>query len=82
MIRDSGLFIPDPDFYPSRTPDRWFKKAPEPGSGSATLTERRHWEKGTFKANRKTSKIQTCRQPKPQHKAQRDGVARGGGGVS
>ncbi len=37
----SGLFIPDPDpdpdFYPSRIPDPGVKKAPNPGSGSATL---------------------------------------------
>jgi hypothetical protein len=34
-----GLFIPDPDltFYPSRIPDPGVKKAPDPGSGSATL---------------------------------------------
>ncbi len=38
---DQGLFIPDPDpdpdFYPSRIPDPGVKKAPDPGSGSATL---------------------------------------------
>ncbi len=36
----SGLFIPDPDadFYPSRIPDPGVKKAPDPGSGSATLS--------------------------------------------
>ncbi len=37
MIRDvhpgSGSWI----FYPSRIPDRWVSKAPDPGSGSATL---------------------------------------------
>jgi hypothetical protein len=35
----SGLFIPDPDpgFYPSLIPDPGVKKAPDPGSGSATL---------------------------------------------
>ncbi len=35
----SGLFIPDPDadFLPSRIPDPGVKKAPNPGSGSATL---------------------------------------------
>jgi hypothetical protein len=33
------LFIPDPDadFLPSRIPDPGVKKAPDPGSGSATL---------------------------------------------
>ncbi len=41
---DPGLFIPDPGsrfrmltFYTSRIPDPWVKKAPDPGSGSATL---------------------------------------------
>ncbi len=72
----SRIRIPDTDFYPSRTPDRWFKKAPEPGSGSATLTERKHREKGTFKAHEKTSKMHMQTE---QHKAQRDGVTRGGG---
>jgi hypothetical protein len=35
----SGLFIPNPDtdFLPSRIPDPGVKKAPNPGSGSATL---------------------------------------------
>jgi hypothetical protein len=33
----SGLFIPDPDFYPSRIPDPGVNKAPDLGSGSATL---------------------------------------------
>ncbi len=35
----SGLFIPDPDndFNPFRIPDPGVKKAPDPGSGSATL---------------------------------------------
>jgi hypothetical protein len=34
-----GLFIPDPDFYPSRIPNPGVKKAPDPGSdpGYATL---------------------------------------------
>jgi hypothetical protein len=33
------MFIPDPDldFYPSRIPDPGIKKAPDPGSGSATM---------------------------------------------
>ncbi len=34
------MFIPDMDldfFYPSRIPDPGFKKAPDPGCGSATL---------------------------------------------
>ncbi len=36
------MFIPDPGsrmltFYPSRIPDTGVKKAPDPGSGSATL---------------------------------------------
>jgi hypothetical protein len=33
------MFIPDPnlDFFPSRIPGK--KKAPDPGSGFATLTE-------------------------------------------
>ncbi len=33
------MFIPDPDFdfYPSRIPGPWVKKAPDPGYGSATL---------------------------------------------
>ncbi len=37
MILD--VFIPDLDldFYPSRIPDPGVKKAPDPGSGSATL---------------------------------------------
>jgi hypothetical protein len=30
---------PDPDFYPPRVPDPGAKKAPDPGSGSATLTK-------------------------------------------
>jgi hypothetical protein len=36
----SGLFIPDPDsdFYPSWISDPEVKKAPDPGSGSATLS--------------------------------------------
>jgi hypothetical protein len=44
---------PDPDFLP--IPDPGVKKAPDPkpGSGSATLTERKHWEKGTFKKQMK-----------------------------
>jgi hypothetical protein len=36
----SGMFVPDPDldfFYPSQIPDPGVKKAPDPGSGSATL---------------------------------------------
>ncbi len=33
----TGLFIPDPDFYPSRIPDPGVKMAPDPGSGTATL---------------------------------------------
>jgi hypothetical protein len=35
----SGMFIPDPDviFYPSRIRNLGVKKAPDPGSGSATL---------------------------------------------
>ncbi len=35
----SRIRIPDPDlfFYPSRIPDPGVKKAPDPGSGSATL---------------------------------------------
>jgi hypothetical protein len=41
----SGMFIPNPDFYPSRIPDlgsriQGLKKAPDPGSGSATLLTR------------------------------------------
>ncbi len=37
----SGLLIPDPDFfYPSRIPDPGHKRAPDPGSGSATLADR------------------------------------------
>jgi hypothetical protein len=37
----SRIRIPDldPDCYPSRIPDPGVKKAPVPGSGSATLTE-------------------------------------------
>jgi hypothetical protein len=47
----SGMFIPDPDFFPSRIPhpdpgsriripDAWVKKEPYPGSGTLlTLTE-------------------------------------------
>ncbi len=31
----SGMFIPDPDFFP--VPDPGVKEAPDPGSGSATL---------------------------------------------
>jgi hypothetical protein len=34
------LFIPDPDpdfFYPSRIPNPGLRKAPDPGSGLATL---------------------------------------------
>jgi hypothetical protein len=30
----SGMFIPDPTFYPSRIPDPGVKKAPDPGSGT------------------------------------------------
>jgi hypothetical protein len=33
------MFIPDPDFFPSRIPDPWIKKqkkAPDSGFGSAT----------------------------------------------
>jgi hypothetical protein len=39
----SGLFIPDPDadFLPSWIPDPGVKKAPDPGSGSATLIFKR-----------------------------------------
>jgi hypothetical protein len=32
------MFIPDPDLFPFRIPDPWVKKAPDPGSGSATLS--------------------------------------------
>ncbi len=36
--------------------------------------------KGTFKKQmKKTSKMQTCRQPKPKHGTKRDSVTRGGG---
>jgi hypothetical protein len=33
------MFIPEPDFFPSRIriPDPGVKKAPDPGSGTATL---------------------------------------------
>jgi hypothetical protein len=42
MIRvvHSGSPHPDPVFYPSRIQDSGFKKAPDPGSGSATLLVR------------------------------------------
>jgi hypothetical protein len=36
-VADLGCRIPDPDFYPSRIPDPGVNKAPDPGSGSATL---------------------------------------------
>ncbi len=38
-VADLGCLsrIPDPDFYPSRIPDPGVNKAPDPGSGSATL---------------------------------------------
>ncbi len=43
MIRvvHPGFWIPDPDadFLPSRIPDPGVKKAPNPGSGSATLQQ-------------------------------------------
>ncbi len=32
-----GIRDPNPDFYLSQIPDPWVKKAPDPGSGSATL---------------------------------------------
>jgi hypothetical protein len=32
-----GIPVPDPVFYPSRIPDPGVKKAPDSGSGSATL---------------------------------------------
>jgi hypothetical protein len=37
------MFIPDPDldFYPSLIPDPWVKKAPDPGSASATLGKKK-----------------------------------------
>ncbi len=35
--------IPVPSFYPSRIPDPGVKKAPDPGSGSATLLETICW---------------------------------------
>jgi hypothetical protein len=36
-IRDPGSEIRDPEKNSSRIPDPWGKKAPDPGSGSATL---------------------------------------------
>jgi hypothetical protein len=40
-VADPGCFIPDPDptIAPSRIPDPGGKKAPDPGSGSATLVQ-------------------------------------------
>jgi hypothetical protein len=31
-LSESGLFIPDPDFYPSRIPDPGVKKTPGPNN--------------------------------------------------
>jgi hypothetical protein len=36
----SGIFIPDPNIYPSRISDPGVKKPPDPVSGPATLIER------------------------------------------
>ena len=33
----SRIPSPEADFYPSRIAEQWVKKAPDPGSGSATL---------------------------------------------
>ncbi len=44
----SGYWIRILTFYPSRIPDPGIEKAPDPGSGSATLSKRLQCEEDSF----------------------------------
>jgi hypothetical protein len=60
-VADPGCLsrIPDPDFYPSRIPDPGVKKAPDPGSGSATLLSD-DGRSGTYISKLKSLDNQCC----------------------
>ncbi len=45
----SGIRDPEKTYFRSRIPDKGVKKAPDPGSGSATLVEIRKWYKKLYR---------------------------------